>query len=90
MKSHVTACHRFCRYADDVQVYVRSWWAGERVMTRLSDYLKTSLRLKVNRAKKRDKSILVPRVSGVHADTAQAAEVDVDQSQLATSDAASA
>ena len=43
--------HRFCRYADDVQVYVKSWRAGERVMDSLSEYLEKSLRLTVNRRK---------------------------------------
>ncbi|MEL7896563.1 group II intron reverse transcriptase/maturase [Vreelandella neptunia] len=43
--------HRFCRYADDVQVYVKSWRAGERVMDSLSEYLENSLRLTVNRRK---------------------------------------
>lgn len=43
--------HRFCRYADDLQVYVRSRRAGERVMASLSDYLENSLRLEVNRRK---------------------------------------
>ena len=43
--------HRFCRYADDIQVYVRSRRAGERVMASLSDFLESSLRLTVNRDK---------------------------------------
>ncbi|MBR9902715.1 MAG: group II intron reverse transcriptase/maturase [Gammaproteobacteria bacterium] len=43
--------HRFCRYADDVQVYVKSRRAGERVMGSLSEYLESSLRLTVNRRK---------------------------------------
>ncbi|WP_311946492.1 group II intron reverse transcriptase/maturase [Halomonas piscis] len=43
--------HRFCRYADDMQVYVRSRRAGERVMASLSDFLESSLRLTVNRDK---------------------------------------
>lgn len=43
--------HRFCRYADDVQVYVKSQRAGERVMASLSDFLESSLRLTVNRDK---------------------------------------
>lgn len=43
--------HRFCRYADDVQVYVKSRRAGERVMESLSEYLENSLRLTVNRRK---------------------------------------
>ncbi|WP_239031488.1 group II intron reverse transcriptase/maturase [Modicisalibacter sp. MOD 31.J] len=43
--------HRFCRYADDLQIYVGSRRAGERVMASLSDYLESSLRLTVNRDK---------------------------------------
>lgn len=43
--------HRFCRYADDMQVYVKSRRAGERVMASLSDFLENSLKLTVNRAK---------------------------------------
>ncbi|UEQ02876.1 group II intron reverse transcriptase/maturase [Halomonas profundus] len=43
--------HRFCRYADDIQIYVRSRRAGERVMGSLSEYLESSLRLTVNRRK---------------------------------------
>lgn len=43
--------HRFCRYADDLQIYVRSQRAGERVMASLSDFLENSLRLTVNRDK---------------------------------------
>jgi len=43
--------HRFCRYADDLQVYVRSQRAGERVMASLSEFLGSSLKLTVNRAK---------------------------------------
>lgn len=43
--------HRFCRYADDSNVYVRSRAAGERVMVSLSRFLEQTLRLRVNRAK---------------------------------------
>lgn len=43
--------HRFCRYADDCNVYVRSRRAGDRVMTSLCHFLTTKLRLKVNEAK---------------------------------------
>ena len=43
--------HRFCRYADDVQVYVKSRRAGKRVMDSLSEHLENSLRLTVNRSK---------------------------------------
>jgi len=43
--------HRFCRYADDSNVYVRSRAAGERVMTSLTRFLEQTLRLRVNQAK---------------------------------------
>jgi group II intron reverse transcriptase/maturase len=43
--------HRFVRYADDCNVYVRSRRAGERVMASLERFLQVRLRLKVNRAK---------------------------------------
>jgi RNA-directed DNA polymerase len=43
--------HRFCRYADDCNIYVRSHRAGERVMASVSQFLTNKLRLKVNAAK---------------------------------------
>jgi len=43
--------HKYCRYADDVNVYVKSQRAGERVMASLTMFLEGKLRLKVNRAK---------------------------------------
>jgi RNA-directed DNA polymerase len=43
--------HRFCRYADDCNIYVRSRRAGERVMTSVARFLTKTLRLKVNEAK---------------------------------------
>jgi RNA-directed DNA polymerase len=43
--------HRFVRYADDCNVYVRSKTAGERVLTSLERFLTTRLRLRVNREK---------------------------------------
>ena len=43
--------HRFCRYADDCNIYVRSRKAGERVMESISRFLEKRLRLKVNREK---------------------------------------
>jgi RNA-directed DNA polymerase len=42
---------RFCRYADDCNLYVRSRRAGERVMASVCRFLRTRLRLKVNEAK---------------------------------------
>src|SRR5271169_4305085 len=42
---------RFCRYADDCNIHVRSRRAGERVMASVSRFLTNKLRLKVNEAK---------------------------------------
>jgi len=42
---------RFARYADDCNIYVRSERAGQRVMTSITDFLTTKLRLKVNVSK---------------------------------------
>jgi len=43
--------HRFVRYADDCNIYVRSRHAGERVLTSIERFLKKRLRLTVNREK---------------------------------------
>jgi len=43
--------HRFCRYADDCNVYVKSKAAGDRVMESIARYLEKRLRLKINRDK---------------------------------------
>jgi RNA-directed DNA polymerase len=43
--------HRFVRYADDCNIYVRSRRAGQRVMTRVTCFLTRRLKLKVNEAK---------------------------------------
>lgn len=43
--------HRFCRYADDCNIYVKSEAAGERVMTSVTEFLEHRLKLKVNRQK---------------------------------------
>ena len=43
--------HRFCRYADDCNIYVRSKAAGERVMGSITRFLEKRLRLRVNREK---------------------------------------
>jgi RNA-directed DNA polymerase len=42
---------RFCRYADDCNIYVRSRRAGERVMASVSRFLTLRLKLKVNETK---------------------------------------
>jgi RNA-directed DNA polymerase len=43
--------HRFCRYADDCNIYVRSLAAGQRVMQSVTQFLEGKLRLRVNREK---------------------------------------
>jgi RNA-directed DNA polymerase len=40
--------HRFCRYADDANIYVRTKKAGERVMASVTGFLEKKLRLRVN------------------------------------------
>jgi group II intron reverse transcriptase/maturase len=53
--------HRFVRYADDCNIYVRSERAGLRVMASLSRFIEKRLRLRINR----DKSA-VARPKGRH------------------------
>lgn len=43
--------HRFCRYADDCNIYVQSKVAGERVLASMTRFLEEELHLRVNRAK---------------------------------------
>ncbi|HEY6770213.1 MAG TPA: group II intron reverse transcriptase/maturase [Candidatus Sulfotelmatobacter sp.] len=43
--------HRFVRYADDCNIYVRSERAGQRVMESVSRFIMQELKLKVNEAK---------------------------------------
>ena len=43
--------HKFCRYADDSNIYVGSKAAGERVLERITRFLERKLRLTVNAAK---------------------------------------
>jgi RNA-directed DNA polymerase len=43
--------HRYCRYADDCNLYVGSKRAGERVMESIRGFLERRLRLQVNREK---------------------------------------
>ncbi len=51
--------HRFARYADDCNIYVRSQRAGERVMAGIEQLLAKCLKLKVNKAKS---AVAKPRV----------------------------
>jgi len=43
--------HRFCRYADDCNIYVRTPRAGERVMQSVTRFIESQLRLTVNQGK---------------------------------------
>jgi group II intron reverse transcriptase/maturase len=43
--------HRFVRYADDCNVYVRSERAGQRVMASVKQFIERRLRLRVNESK---------------------------------------
>src|ERR1700689_3734408 len=43
--------HRYVRYADDCNIYVRSERAGQRVMESISRFITQKLKLKVNEAK---------------------------------------
>src|ERR1700739_2593913 len=43
--------HRFVRYADDCNLYVRSERAGQRVMESVTQFITKKLKLKVNEAK---------------------------------------
>jgi RNA-directed DNA polymerase len=43
--------HRFCRYADDCNIYVRTQKAGDRVLRSVTRFLEEKLRLQVNEEK---------------------------------------
>lgn len=46
-----TRGHKFCRYADDCNIYVKSMKAGERVKASITRFLNKKLKLKVNETK---------------------------------------
>ena len=43
--------YRFCRYADDCNIYVKSKRSGQRIMTAITAFLEQRLKLRVNAAK---------------------------------------
>ena len=43
--------HKFVRYADDCNIYMKSKKAGERVMNSITNFIEVKLKLKVNREK---------------------------------------
>lgn len=61
--------HKFARYADDCNIYVRSERAGQRVMQSISRFIERKLKLNVNRgksavAKPKDRKFLGFRIVG--------------------------
>jgi len=43
--------HKFCRYADDCNIYVKSERAGQRLMVSITEFIEKKLKLKVNKEK---------------------------------------
>lgn len=43
--------HKFCRYADDCNIYVKTERSGQRVIESITGFLEGKLRLRVNRSK---------------------------------------
>lgn len=43
--------HRFCRYADDCNIYVKSERAGKRVIRSVRKFIESRLRLRINEEK---------------------------------------
>jgi len=43
--------HKFCRYADDSNIYVKTQKAGERVLVSITEFIERKLKLRVNREK---------------------------------------
>lgn len=43
--------HKFCRYGDDCNIYVKSLRSGERVLKSIKQFLEKNLKLKVNETK---------------------------------------
>ena len=56
--------HRFCRYADDCNIYVQSLAAGERVLASVTRFLEEELKLRVNRAKSAVASVVERKFLG--------------------------
>ena len=56
--------HKFCRYADDCNIYVRSQAAGERVLASVTKYLEEKLQLRVNRSKSAVASVVERKFLG--------------------------
>ncbi len=43
--------HKFCRYADDCNIYLRSERSGKRVLSSIKRFIENKLKLKINESK---------------------------------------
>jgi group II intron reverse transcriptase/maturase len=56
--------HRFCRYADDCNIFVKTKKAGQRVMLSVVRFLEGKMKLKVNREKSAVASVIYRKFLG--------------------------
>jgi len=57
--------HKFVRYADDINIYVQTQRAGERVMESVGQYLEKKLKLRVNKEKTKVKTPTKAKILGL-------------------------
>jgi RNA-directed DNA polymerase len=58
--------HKFCRYADDCNIYVYSQKAGERIMLSIEEFLTKKLKLKINHNKSQVSPCRTEDISGIY------------------------
>lgn len=58
--------HKFCRYADDCNIYVHSQKAGERIMASVEEFLTKKLKLKINHDKSQVSPCRREDISGIY------------------------
>lgn len=58
--------HKFCRYADDCNIYVYSQKAGERIMSSVEEFLSKKLKLRINHDKSQVSPCRTENFSGIH------------------------
>jgi RNA-directed DNA polymerase len=58
--------HKFCRYADDCNIYVYSQKAGERIMSSVEEFLTKKLKLKINHDKSQVSPCRTEDILGIH------------------------
>ncbi len=76
--------HKFIRYADDVNIYVKSQRSAERVLSSVTHYLETKLKLKVNETKSKSGSPLRLKFLGfaLHSTNAGQAGIRVHEKSI--------